>query len=311
MLALLVVLFVKILPLSLLIVFGVIAGRWLGLTSQHMAGLMIYLLTPVIVFTGALNTPLTRSLLVLPLLVWSLAAINGLLFYWLGKLTLRDNRANILALAVACGNTGYFGIPVALTLLGAENLGLYVVVMLGVTLYENSLGFYLAAKGRFSARDAFLKVLRLPSLYAFFAALLLQHGGFSMPVMLQPVLGHIQGAYVVLGMMIIGIGIARLQPAGLSAGFLGLLLAGKFLGWPLLALLAVFIDRTLLHLYSPLVHQALLLVSLMPIAANTVVIASLLNVHPQRMATATLISTVLAMFSIPLCAYWLGIGQWG
>ena len=298
----------RIAPLTLLIGLGFIAGRWLGVGSQHLASLMIFLLTPIIVFVGTLQTPVAGPLLLMPLVVWGLAAANGLVFLFVGRRTFGDGRANLLALATGCGNTGYFGIPVALTLLGAENLGLYVVVMLGVTLFENSLGFYLAARGRSSAAEAFARVARLPSLYAFFAALVLQRTGFALPATWQPLLGQIQGAYVVLGMMIIGIGLAGLRRANLQPLFLILVLVGKFVGWPLLALLAVAIDVHLLHWYAPLVHQALLLVSLMPVAANTVVIAALLNTHPQTVATATLVSTLLALVTLPWSAHWLGIG---
>ena len=37
---------------------------------------------------------------------------------------------------------------------------------LGFILFENSFGFYLAARSRYSARESLRTVLRLPSLYA-------------------------------------------------------------------------------------------------------------------------------------------------
>lgn len=302
-------LFARLLPLTLLIAFGFIAGRWQGLESRHLAGPMIYLLTPVVIFKAGLGVPRSALLLGLPLMVWCLCAVVSLSFYQLGRRWLQDSRANILAMGVVCSNTGYLGIPLALLLLGEAHLGIYVVVMLGVTLYENTLAFYLAAAGRHPPRQALQMVLRLPALYAFAAGVAAQSLGWSIPSIWMPVVDAVQGAYVVLGMMMIGLGIARFRLESVSPLFLGLLLAGKFVAWPALALLVVTVDAHWQGWLDAPARSALLLVSLLPISVSTQVFASLLNLHAQRVATAVLISTVLALLILPAGAAWFGIGR--
>ena len=58
-------------------------------------------------------------------------------------------------------------------------------------------------------------------------------------------------------------------------------------------------------LYSDTVHQALILISIMPLAANAVAIASLLRCHPEKTATAVLLSTVFAAIYVPVMVSWL------
>jgi len=301
------VLLVKLSPLYLFIGLGFIGGRFLEIESRHFVGLMIYILTPIVIFSGILQAEITPAIVLIPVWMWGLCAINGGAFLHLGRKLLGDNRANILALLVGTGNTGYFGIPVALLLFPADQVGLYIIVMLGVTLYENSLGFYWAANGRYTARESFIKVLRLPSLYAFLIGLLLNFIGASMPLMLTSMVENVRGAYTVLGMMVIGVGISQIKVEAASLRFASLALSGKFITWPLLALTLVSLDRRVFQVYSEQIHAFILLVSITPLAANTVVIASLLEIYPQRVALLTLVSTLIALVYIPLMVGLLGI----
>jgi hypothetical protein len=47
-------------------------------------------------------------------------------------------------------------------------------------------------------------------------------------------------------------------------------------------------------------HAALLLLSFVPMAANTVVIANLLGVRPEKAAIAVFLSTLAALLYVPL-----------
>jgi len=295
----------KLMPLYLMIGLGYIAGRFLELQSRHIAGTMIYMITPIIVFSGVMTVELSPLRAALPFMVWGICICISLLFLVIGRWQLRDRRANILALAVGTGNTGYFGIPVALLLLGESQVGLYILCMLGTTLHENSVGFYIAAKGRYPARECLRKVLRLPSLYAFMLALCLNSAGFDIPALLDSFVDSMRGAYTVFGMMIIGISIAGMSAGAVDGRFMGLAFIGKFLAWPLAIGLFVLLDTSWWHLFDGRVHQALWVLSFTPIAANTVVIAALLNTYPQQVATTTLLSTFFGLVYIPLMTAWL------
>lgn len=290
----------KLLPLYVTVLLGWIAGRYLEASSKHIAGIMLYIVTPSVIFAGVMAAPLSAEVILLPVLTFSLCSILGLVHLALAKRLILDESANLMPLAVGTGNTGYFGIPVALLLFGQEGLALYIVCMLGTTLFENSVGFYLAARGRYSITDALKRVARLPSVYAFLLAVILNLSGFAIPDVFTPLFDNLRGAYSILGMMIIGMSILSVRGLAGNLRFTALAFFGKFVSWPLAAITLWWLDVQVFGLYTTDVHQAIFLISITPIAANTVVIATLLGTAPKQAAGTALLSTLFALIFIPV-----------
>jgi hypothetical protein len=61
----------------------------------------------------------------------------------------------------------------------------------------------------------------------------------------------------------------------------------------------IFLDRYFLHIFGEDVHGVMLLMGIVPLAVNTVVYSSALNVHPEKAAVAVLVSTLIALPFIP------------
>ncbi|KEF31778.1 MAG: AEC family transporter [Gammaproteobacteria bacterium] len=293
-------LFLKLIPLYVTVALGWIAGRYLEASGRHIAGIMLYIITPSVVFSGVMAAPLSPAVVLLPLLVFGICSVMGLLHLTLARKVIHDGSASIIPLSVGTGNTGYFGIPVALLLFGEEGLGLYIVCMLGTTLFENSVGFYLAARGRYELRDALKRVAKLPSVYAFLAAVALKLAGFEIPDIFTPLFDNLRGAYSVFGMMIIGMSITSFRGLAGNIRFTGMAFFGKFVSWPLVALTLWWLDANVFGIYEAAVHQAIFLISITPIAANTVVIATLLDTAPKQAAGTALLSTLFALLYIPV-----------
>lgn len=293
-------LLLKLLPLYVTVALGWIAGRFLEASGRHIAGIMLYIVTPSVVFSGVMAAPLTPEVILLPALVFGFCTVISLIHMALARRLLSDGSAAVIPLSVATGNTGYFGIPVALLLFGEEGLALYIVCMLGTTLFETSVGFYLAARGKYSIRDSLRRVVRLPAVYAFLAAVLLNLSEISIPEVFVPLFDNLRGAYSILGMMIIGMGITSFRGLAGNPRFTALAFFGKFVAWPALALAFWWLDAHWLGIYSEAVHQAIFLMSITPIAANTVVIATLLDASPRQAAGTTLLSTLFALGFIPV-----------
>ncbi len=251
-------------------------------------------------FSGVMAAPLTPQVILLPALVFGFCTLIALIHLAIARKLLTDGSASVIPLSVGTGNTGYFGIPVALLLFGEQGLALYIVCMLGTTLFENSVGFYLAARGKYSIRNALVRVARLPSVYAFAAAVALNLSGVSIPEAFVPLFDNLRGAYSILGMMIIGMGILSFRGLAGNRVFTGLAFFGKFVSWPALALAFWWLDAQVLGIYDLAVHQAIFLISITPIAANTVVIATLLDAAPRQAAGTTLLSTLFALGFIPV-----------
>lgn len=290
----------KLLPLYVTVALGWVAGRYLEASGRHIAGIMMYIITPSVIFAGVMSAPLSTGVILLPLLTFCLCTVIALTHRALAQRWICDGSASVIPLASATGNTGYFGIPVALLLFGEEGLSLYIVAMLGTTLFESSVGFYLAARGREGVKDSVKRVVKLPVVYAFALAVVLNLAGAQIPEVFQPLFDNLRGAYSILGMMIIGMSIVSFRGLAGNWRFTSLAFFGKFVSWPLLALLLAWLDSQFFHFYSLAVHQAILLISITPMAANTVVIATLLDTAPRQVAGTALLTTVFALGYIPV-----------
>jgi predicted permease len=61
-------------------------------------------------------------------------------------------------------------------------------------------------------------------------------------------------------------------------------------------------DRHFLHLYPHTVHQIMIIISSVPLAANTVTMSTELRLEPEKAGVAVLLSTIFSLFFIPFMA---------
>jgi malate permease and related proteins len=293
----------RLLPLYLLVLAGYMAGRYLRVRKDDFAALLIYFLLPVVVFFAILRAKLELQYLVLPLLFWAVCSVICLVSLFLAGPFYKSPAKNILAMASGNANSGYFGIPVGMALFGEQALSAIVLSSFGFTLYENTVGFYVSARGRHSHSESLSKVLRLPALYAFLAGLLANLAGLSFDP-LTDLSVNIRGAYSVLGMMMIGLAIAEQPGFKADLGFAGFACSMKFVAWPLLVALVLFLDNRYFGVFDHDISQVVFFMATLPIAANTVAIAALLKTEPERAAVTVLIITLIALFAVPFCNGW-------
>jgi predicted permease len=296
-----IVLLGKLLPLYLLIGLGMLSGRYLGIGRETVAALLLYVIVPAVSFYGVATAPRGAGMVVLPLLFFAVCSLMGCVFYALSAFFWRDSTRNIFAYVAGTGNNGYFGIPLILALTGSQKaFSLAVVAGIGFLLYEVTVGFLLIARGRFTPGDGIRRLLRLPMIYAFFLGLLWNLAGWSFPQAYADLALSFRGAFTVLGMMLVGLGLSRIRHLFLDLRFTGLLLLAKFVCWPLLVWAAVSADAAWTHLLSPLAREVAEALSVVPLAANGVVYATQFKLHPEKAASAVFASTVLALLYIPL-----------
>ena len=291
---------VKLSPLYLNILLGYIAGKKLEANRDTIAKIMFYMISPLIIFNGVLNTKLTASTLSLPVLTFTIASLLCLIFYQFSRRIWKDTQKNIMAFSAGSGATGYFGVPLAMILFDTQAEGVYIMALLGVTLYDSSLGYYITVKGSYTPKECVYKLLRLPTLYAFLIGLLINAFQMPIPDFFKDFINPIKGVYIVMGMMIIGLGLSTLTNFKLDFKFVGMTFLAKFLIWPLVTLMIVAIDSHYLGIYDITAHQALILLSIVPLAVNLVVLSSLMNCQPEKAAATVLLSTLFALLYVPL-----------
>lgn len=293
-------LLVKIIPLYIFILLGYLANRYARVNREAIAILLIYILVPLVVFGGTTDANLNVGTLSLPFLFFFLACGMCFTFYKLAARIWSGSEKNIIAYCAGTGNTGYFGLPVAIALFGAQVAPLIILSMFGFLVYEASLGFYITARGNLPIKTSIMRVLKLPTIYAFALGLLANILGIRFSHDYNSFFTHIQGAYSVLGIMLIGFGIGELSKLKFDIKFIGITFLARFIVWPLVIMLIIILDHYTLQLYNPQIYKVMLLMATVPLAANAVAFSTILKVHPEKMALAVLLSTLFALFYIPL-----------
>lgn len=292
----------KLSPIYILIALGIIAGRVLRVPKEAVAKLLIYVIYPVMVFQGIATMELQWSLFALIPFFFLFGAVICVIFLVIGKTLLRDSTANLLAFGAGMGNTGYFGFPLVRALFPESIFPVALLIDIGMGIYQHTFGAFVAARGNRSLRQSIITVLRLPPIYAMLAGIAWNALGWGLPSVINDFGLQMRGAYVMLGMMLVGIGLCTNIRESIDVQYLTLVFIAKFLVWPLAMLGIVWIDTSWTQFFSPAVHQVMLAESIVPVAANVVAYAAEFKLHPGKGANAVFTTTVFAFVYVPVVA---------
>lgn len=294
----------KILPLYFSILLGLFSTVFLKCDKESIAKILLFILAPIIVFNATLNVKLEASVIFLPIFFFLLSTIIAFISLSFFKKIYNDNTSNLLAFSTATGNTGNIGIPLAILFLEPSIVDVFIFTVLASLLYQNSVGYYITAKGNFTAKQSFIKVIKLPVLYAFLLGLILNIFGFKMPEIFLDYSDYLKGAYAILGMMFLGMGMEKIKTNGaFDKKFIFYSLFIKFVIWPILILVFIYIDKNFLNFLNKDFYLLMFIFSIVPLAGNTVTVATLLDVKPEKISLAVFISTLVSLFYIPMMIY--------
>src|SRR6185369_4580823 len=279
-----------------------LTGKFFSFKKEFLAPLLIYIIAPVVIFAGVVSTQLNISMLSIPVLFFVLCSIASLTIYYLAGFIWKDSTKNILAFSAGTANTGYFGLPVAVALFGHNAIPIVALALLGTSLYTNSFGFFLAAKGQHTTKESFTKVLQLPILYAFFLGILVNMLHIHMWPVYFSVISIFNQAFTVLGMMLVGIALADITIYKFDIKFITLSLLTKFFFWPFCMICILLVDSYTYKIYDASLYPVFILLSIIPVAVNIVSYATILKTHPEKVSLTVFISTLFALFYIPIVA---------
>lgn len=296
-------LLLKIFPLYVNILLGYISTKYLNITRDTIANLLVYILGPIVVFSATISVKIDITILFLPIFFYVLSSIIAFILLYVYQNSWNDTSGNILAFSGATGNTGYFGIPLAVIFFPPYLADIFIFVVLASLLYESTTGFYVTAKGNFTVKQSLQKILKLPLIYAFIIGIIFNLMGVSIPEELIAYTAQFKGAYGILGMMLMGMGLVGLnlkKGSDLDFKFISILFILKFVFWPLIILTVIYIDKNFVMFLNEDLYKVMFLFSIVPLAGNTVTLAVLLNAKPEKASLAVLISTIVSVIYIPI-----------
>jgi predicted permease len=244
--------------------------------------------------------PFSVNLLILPVGVFTVASLSALGAWTIGSMRSLIAYRPLLGAFGGMVNSGYFGIPVALAVMGDEKLGLYMLAIFGFSLFEFIVGVYLINRHVTSPAASFRKLIRLPGLYALIGGLLISACSLQLPAAMVATLYTVKSAYILLGMMMLGLALSkhRFVP---DWWLLSSAMFTRFCIWPVAT--AIFLFAFEWASGAPFeadFRKILFILGLLPIAANVIAYSVEADAAPEKVAPVVLVSTMVS----PLLIWW-------
>jgi len=275
-------------PIFLITAIGYLwAKREQPFDTETISALVMYLGTPALVFHSL--TTLRPEIAELNRLGLATVCVIGFSLV-LGYVGLRiaglDRHAFLPALSLA--NTGNMGIPLVMLAFGDAGLALGVVVFFVHAIAQHSLGLAISS-GSFDPRT----LVRQPIIWAVILACAVLFTDTTLPGWLTNTTRILGGLLVPAMLLMLGTSLARLEIRDLPRA-LGVAIARLALGVSAGLLMIWLFDL------QGLAAGVLFLQASMPVAVFNFVFADRFNRHPEQVAAAVLVSTLLAMTLLPL-----------
>ncbi|PHM70621.1 AEC family transporter [Xenorhabdus kozodoii] len=286
---------IRTLLLMLITLTGFFIGKKLKLKTKDISSLLIYIISPVVIFISIIQSPSNFTYFSYSIAGFFTASISASIAYFVGKKLWNCNKSNLFGFAGGTGNTGYFALPIAFSIFDPNQIAITIFIIIGINLYEFTVGYFITAKGNLSTRECLMKIIRLPIIYSAVLGIIFKSNDIILNTILISTLENFKGAYSVLGMMVIGITLASFYKISIDWKFSFFALLWKHLIYPAIGILFFYY---IMNVPDDLLTVIILMLAT-PMAGNVVVIASNLNLHPEQAALSVMLSTILAVITVP------------
>lgn len=284
------------LPITAVVLIGVIASRTLSLEPQPLSQLTVYILLPALVADSLYRTTLASQSVAGLLLGFAL--ISTLLYSIVRGLShilkLSPTTHKSLMATTILPNNGNLGLPLIAFALGSAGLERGIIYMIGSSILLFGLTPALL-KGS-DWRSGLRLTLKLPLIWAMLAGVSLHIFRVQLPLPAATALKQLGQAAIPVSLIVLGLQLANTRfTVGryeLAAAASRLLLA-PLLAWGI----GTFLRLEVLDL------QVFILQSGMPAAVNSVVLVTEFGGDAARVARTVVATTLLSFFSLQLVVW--------
>lgn len=286
-----------ILPVFLVASVGFALARYVDVSVSALSRVVLHALSPCLVFVLLVTStiPAADAGRMVLFCVAMTAAVG--LISWIITAPLRLDRPTRMGflLVVMFSNGGNYGLPVTLFAFGRDALAFASIYFVTGAVLAYTVGVFLAASGRRSMRQALFGVLKVPTIYAVAAAMLVRGLGVTTPEGVMRPVQLLSDAAVPMMMLVLGMQLERAtrptRPVAIGLAVLVSLLVAPVLGF-LIASASGF---------SGPARQAAVLQCSMPAAVATTILALEFDTEPDFVTSVVTASTLLS----PLTLTWI------
>ncbi len=279
-----------VLPTFIVILIGFVYGKVTKADLSVVVNLVFYVGIPALAFTSVVDKDIV---LLDAAKVWAstIFIMSGcLVTAWIVFNALRKKHSG-LYIPILMMNALNIPFPIAFFAWGAEGLLAVTLFYIPTILVAYSVGIFIAS-GNKNWKDSLKEVLRVPAPYAAVAGLLVNFNDITLPELVLAPLNVVSLMVIPIVLLVLGANLSRVRLQSirttLLASFLrvGVGLAFGFLAVNLFNLTGVF-------------RSVVILVSAMPAAANSSLLATKYNNEAELVSSVVFVTTIASLAVIP------------
>lgn len=293
--------FIILFPIFSIFIVGFIAQKVLKFDVANLSKMSLYVLSPFLAFKTFYTHTLTSDYFIYIAYIFGLCfSLVFIVSMWSITMRYSVKERCALILSSCFMNNGNYGTPVLLVFFGSLGFDLGVIMMVLQQFVMSTVGIYYAAKGSahsdiVSQKDVIKKVIRMPVAYGAFAGIIFQLCHIPLSKSIMTSIGMIGDSSIVIIMIILGMQLAKIKITQLDYPKLSFALTARMVISPIVAFAMVYFMPL-----SPMYKQILIVLAAMPSAANTTLMSVQFDTHPELVSSATLVSTLLSLITLPI-----------
>jgi predicted permease len=286
--------YTNILPIFVVISMGYALERILRPEVKPVSRVAFYVLTPCLTFSSLVKNRINGDEL------GRIAAFITLITIVVGIVTWRVGRIrhlsrpveSALLLSTMFVNAGNYGVPLNLFAFGEEGQARAIVYLVVSATLANTIGVYLAARGRATSNQALRKLLKVPLVYAVLLAGVVNFSGATIPAPLFDAVDMVGKASIPVMLLILGMQLARTSITR-ALGTISLATFIRLIVSPALAfgLAAVMGLRGV-------TRQTMIVEASTPTAVTSTILALEFDARPDLVTSAVFLSTLLSPLTL-------------
>jgi predicted permease len=291
-----------VVPVFLVATTGYALGKSKEISPETISRIVFYILGPALIFVSIYKLTIDASGIWRMFWFSLVYAIAMLAISWVIALALGypQKLASAFVLVGFLVNSGNFGLPLNLFAFGEEGLQWAVIFYLTNSILSNSLGVFIAARGKQSSLNALKSVLEAPVIYTAALAGLLRWQGWQIPGPIFKAFDLAGKGAIPVMLVLLGVQLSRVKLdrdlKALSTATVVRMGIGPAVA---IALAAVFG-------LTGLARKAGIVEASMPVAVYTTILTSEFDVYPEFAAGSVLVTTLVSMVSVTALLSWLG-----
>ncbi|WP_439558185.1 AEC family transporter [Dyadobacter sp.] len=294
----------ELLPVMAFIPIGYWVKKKFNVQAKYISAPLIKVLLPLVVFFNVLDAE-AQKLYILPVITFILALSMNPVANFAHKKFAQDMEPLLLRSSFSFFNIAFFGIPTVTALFGEKDVSNLICIYLGSALYGDTIGYFQVAKTKLSKSEAIKKVLQIPFLYVFVAAMICKVLEVETPEFMKAPIKVISFCVSSAGMLIVGLQLADVDFKELEGKLYAKLFALRTVAAAVIVGALILAEYLILNQLEDKDYKMLALVPLFPVAANVTVFASFLKTGESQSVLLVFLSTILSLVLVSLAVLFL------